>query len=103
MNALEQCLDLELKFEEKNTLIILFFNNKISTEEIPKIAELYQYSLDQYLESMEMASVRLENTKDIQKRLRILMDRDMYLSHIISANGIKEPTEEDHLENKSIK
>lgn len=103
MDALEQCLDLELKFEEKNTLIILFFNNKISTEEIPKIAELYQYSLDQYLESMEMALNRLEGEKDIEKRLRILMDRDMYLNHIISSNGIKSPTDEDHLENKSTK
>ena len=101
MDTYDQILKLEGRFQGKYDLIIEFFNQKISTEDSPKVMEIYQYSLNCFLESMECAEERIMSAKTPNDRLRVVIDRDLYLDYVIGSNGIKAKT--DEYENKSVK
>lgn len=88
MEIFEQCLELERQFQEKNLLIVTFFNHKIDSETVPKIMELYQFSLNAYLESIAGAMERYYLAKSMQDKLTLLNTRDLYCEYIISSYGM---------------
>lgn len=95
MDIADQILKLEENFQVKNQRVIAFFNNKIETETIPGVLELFQYSLVQYLESIEAADCRFESLKSFDEKLRLLTDRDLYLNYVFAAYGIPTVDEDD--------
>lgn len=92
---MDQILKLEERFIRKNLLIIEFYNRAIDTEPSPKVMEIYQYSLNCYLESMEAVEERITKVKNIDDRVRLLIDRDSYLNHVMDSNGIKDEVSEE--------
>lgn len=94
-DVVDQILQLEEQFQEKNSKVLSFFNKKIETEEIPEVAELFQFSLSQYLESMDSAEERFASINNPQARLQLCLDRDLYVNFLFDAYGIPKDTDDE--------
>lgn len=95
MDITDQILELEENFQAKNKQVINFFNNKIENETVPGVAELFQYSLERYVESMDTAQNRFQSLKSLDQKLRLWADRDLYLNHVFATYGIPTTNEDE--------
>lgn len=92
-DVIDKIMQLDAQFQDKNKRILDFFYSKIENEKVSEVEELYRFSLGQYLKSMDSAFERINTLNNPMDKLRLFLDRDLYLNFLFDAYGI--PKDED--------
>ncbi len=90
MEDFNRIFNLEKNFNERNQLILSYYNDKISCIDDSNRVDILKHDLKNYEDSLDDINRRLSLSDSFCDRMSLLVERDKYLESLMLSCGLSE-------------